>query len=268
LMYRLEDLSGKPLGDIILAYLIFDESLKGPHFRESVLEAGQSSDNKVSEHEKYLALITFEDTIQMLVQNLLQHSSKEFSFNMIEPYSKLLDALRINLSQSHDEVENTVQVWQEKGFSEEVARDIAVISQLSIAPDVIYLYEEMKLGIAATLKLVVLVNEIFGFQWIKDKIQTVELASDWEQSHQDILLQTVEVHKKNLIRFLLRFHDEKTLETISAELLLKPINSQFTIPLSGYFQTLNQLKMGSVVNLTSLSVCINGLNFLEFAQNH
>ena len=66
----------------------------------------------------------------------------------------------------------------------------------------------------------------------------------------------------NLIRLLLRYHNEKKLQKLTSEELLSPINQRFETELSIYFQTLNQLKGGASINLTTLSVCINRLNFL------
>lgn len=255
--YRMEQLSAKTIDQITMAYLIFDECLDGPNFRYMILYT-----EGVSEFEKYTALISFENIIQLLAQSLLQLSGKSVSFDMINKYKGLFDDLRDSLADSQEVIEARAH-WEEKGFSEEVAKIIGLSTELSVAPDVIYLHEQEQVSVPSAMWLTVQVNEAFAFHWLKHKLESIELETDWDQSHQDILLQSIEVHKLNLIRLLLRNHKEVKLHKLTSEELLEPISQQFAVPLSTYFQTLNHLKGGAPITLTTLSVCINRLNFLE-----
>lgn len=257
--FRLEQLTGKSIAEIATTYLIFDESLAGALYRESVLAAEQ-----MRERDKYRALILLEDILRMLVQSYLKISNQSPSFKLIAQYKTLLKTLKSSIATTKSPTVKTH--WQEIGFSEQLAEEISVVEELQIAPDIIYLHEQEQVGVAAALQLTLQVNNTFKFQWLKEKLQSLDLETDWDQSHQDILLQTIELHKLNVIRLLLQHHDEKALVSINAEDLLTPVSQQFTVPLATYFQTLNQLQTGSPINLTTLSVCINRLNFLEVMQ--
>ncbi|MBF0278580.1 MAG: NAD-glutamate dehydrogenase [SAR324 cluster bacterium] len=255
--YRMEQLTGKSIAEIMVAYLIFDESLGGANFRGKVF-----SEKNAPEPAKYKALIVFENILQLLIQSLLQLSSHSPSFKMIGKYKSLLQTLKASFTQAGE----SLTLWLERGFSKEMAHEISTIGELGIAPDVIYLHEQENIAVPAALHLTIQVNEVFSFQWISQKLQTIELETDWDQSHQDILLKTVSVHKASMIRLLLKHHDQKSLLGLSTEELIAPISTQFAVPLATYFQTLNQLQNGSPINLTTLSVCINRLNFLSIAQ--
>ena len=134
---------------------------------------------------------------------------------------------------------------------------------LEVAPDVMYLHQKEELSIELALKLAMTVNDIFQFEWLKEKVLVTELENEWELSHQEILLQTIESYKYHLIRFLLHHHQKADLENINSQELLLPIQEKFPSAFENYFHTLEQLKLGTPLTLTTLTVSINRLNFLE-----
>ncbi|MBF0287259.1 MAG: NAD-glutamate dehydrogenase [SAR324 cluster bacterium] len=258
--FRMEQLTNRATADIAKAYLIFDEILSGSKYREKILSA-----KEVQEKEKYQILIKFEEVMQVLTQSLLQ-LGKPLDFSMIEKYKGLLDTLKKALVASEKNNCAIVDTMEELGFTKELAKEISIFDQLAMAPDIIYLHESEGIEVPTALRLTTLVDEIFGFQWLRDKIQNIELKTDWDQSHQDILAQTIGLRKINLIRLLLQHHDKASLGSISSEELLASLSKQFAIPVAAHFQTLDQLKAGSPINLTTLSVSINRLNFLDMIQ--
>ncbi len=252
--FRLQQLTGKSIPEMAVAYLIFDESLDGAEFRDTVLDA-----EGVEEQDKYLALLELEGVLQLLTRNLLQVSGKTPSFAMVETYRKLLGTLREHLENSAG-LDRDIKAWQACGFAPDFAKKITIMGQCGIAPDVIYLHEQENLEVAEALHLTLQANQIFNFDWLKEATQAIHLESDWELSHQDILLQNIDSHKLQLMRFLIQNHSGNNFSQLSGEALLSPIRQKSGVALTNYFQTIQQLKGGIPINLTSLAVAINRLN--------
>lgn len=254
--FRTEQQSGKNFEQITLSYLIVSKALKVDELRDKIL----SSDN-VKEELKYEALIRVEEVIQLIVQQMLK-LSKIPSFKMIEEYSSLVLEVEKVFSLEGEELALSIAYWKGKGLDMETSKMIAIVGLLKTAPDVIYLHEEENLSVPVAVKLSRMINDIFHFDWLSLKLNIVETTTDWELSLQDILKQNLELYKSNLLRFLVESHEEEKLNFLSEDEILESVSKPFDIPLTAFFNTVETLKIDPLINLTTLSVSINRLNFL------
>lgn len=258
--YRMEQNTGKSIDEITQAYIILDSAIGGLSLRGEILEA-----ENVTEAHKYEALIRFEEVLHALTHHMLKLTSNP-SFEMIQKYSTLLEDVENVFSLEAEEFHLTISYWKGKGFEYELAKDLAVISQLKGAPDVIYLHEEENLTVPSALRLSIIINDAFYFEWLTKKLYSIEPATDWELSLQDILTQNLELYKFNLLRILVNYHGEETLKALSPDEIVKSVRGFFEIPLGNFFKTIEMLKLDPLINLTTLSVSINRLNFLAEAK--
>ncbi|MGK5092944.1 NAD-glutamate dehydrogenase domain-containing protein [Deltaproteobacteria bacterium TL4] len=256
--YRIQQFTGKTVEEITCAYIIIFESMRGKQFHQVIDEA-----EGVREEDKFLALVSFQDVVHVLVQNLLKTATHTLSFQLIEEYRTLLEALISNIQTHYQQtLRSKSAFWQQKNFTQELAERIAAIHLLESAPDVIYLHEKKKIDIPNAWNLAVVIEDIFGFRWLKEQVYMVVLNTDWDLSHQDILLQSIESYKIQMMKYLINTHETSELVQLKGDRLIAPLRKRFPFPLDAYFQTLAQLKTGTPVTLTTLTVSINRLNFI------
>jgi len=255
-LYRTEQQSGKNYQTIVQCYLIVCEIFGGDKLRGQILHAPD-----VSAESKYEAYLKVEETIQLIVQQMLKISGA-LSFDMISEYKNLLSDVEAVFEQDGEELALGVSYWKGKGYSMEIAKLIALINMLKSAPDLIYLNQEEKINVSGSMKISMAINDIFHFDWLNKKLNSIDTLTDWELSLQDILLQNLELYKSNLLRFLVDLHGQESLSEINEKEILSSVTKVFEIPLKNFFSTVDALKIDPLINLTTLSVSINRLNFL------
>lgn len=254
--YRMESQTGKSMENVTKAYLIIDEAVKGRALINKIFEA-----ENVKEEDKYEAIIKFEEVLQQVIHHMLKLSKKP-DFEMINKYSTLLGDVESVFSSNNGEFSLAIKYWSEKGFDADLSKSLSILGLLKGAPDVIYLHEEEGLSVPTALRLSKIINESFHFDWLSKKLNGIEPSSDWELSLQDILTQNLEIYKFALLRLLVDVHGEEVLKSISVEQIVESIRQHHEIPLNNYFSTIESLNTDPVINLTTLSVSINRLNFL------
>ena len=255
-LYRAEQQSGKKYETIIQAYLIICEIFGGDRLRGQILHA-----KNVTKEAKYEAYLRIEEVIQAIVQQMLK-LTKRSNFDMISGYENLINEVEKVFSLEGEELALTLSYWRGKGYDMDTAKMIAVICMLKSAPDFIYLNQEENISIAGAIRISMAINEIFHFDWLNKKLNGIDTLTDWELSLQDILNQNLELYKSNLLRFLVDRHGEQSLSNIQEEEILQSVTEYFELPLKNFFSTVEALKMDPLINLTTLSVSINRLNFL------
>ena len=255
-LYRSEQQSGKNYQTIVQCYLIVCELLGGDQLRGKILH-----EIDVSAESKYEAYLKVEESIQLIVLQMLK-ISKKISFDMIDEYKDLLNEVEHIFAIDGEELALGISYWKGKGYSMETAKIIALISLLKEAPDLIYLNQEEKISLPGSIKISRAINDIFHFDWLSKKLNSIDTLTDWELSLQDILIQNLELYKSNLLRFLVDRHGQDNLSNISEKEILDSVTKVYEIPLKNFFSTVDTLKIDPLINLTTLSVSINRLNFL------
>ncbi|NQY74019.1 MAG: NAD-glutamate dehydrogenase, partial [Candidatus Margulisbacteria bacterium] len=257
--HQMKCISARSVEDITRVYLIFDASLKGDSFRNEVLMGN------MNESDKYLALLEYENILKNLCENCLQMKNLDISFSSIERYSTLFEKLGVSILNSKPEmVEGISDVWRQKGFSKKLSSQISIQSLMGVAPDVIYLVEKDKMLLSMALKFTLLIDDIFGFEWLKQQIQMMDTQTDWQLTNRNILVQSLYFHKYNVMRFILRKLNKSTSKSISLKVIMNPLNDHYGTALEVYSRTLKELKSHGSITMTMLNVIINQLNFVEF----
>ena len=91
----------------------------------------------------------------------------------------------------------------------------------------------------------------------------LEPQNDWDLEYQDILLRTLDKYKLRLLEVLLVSRKIKTMKEKDFESLLEPLEAMNAAHLSAYLLSLEQLRAGSLVSLTSIGVILSRLDFLK-----
>ncbi len=254
---RIRALTERTVVDIAKTYLIFDDGLSGDRYRHEIL----STD--VVDQEKYLVLLEFEDMLKSLVSSFLQDVHRAPAFGLSKTYHVLFDTLFRLLDAQTDLLDARSSKWELKGFPEPLARRIARYSLLGLISDVVLVFSGSDVNLDLLLAISLRVDVLFKLSWLADRIEAMDLKTSWEFAHRDILLQTLRHRKLNLIRFLMRELKGHDPNLITDSVILEPVQKSHGESLTYYFTMLDQQQAGAPLNLTSVTVSLSKLKFLD-----
>jgi glutamate dehydrogenase len=266
---RMAQVTERSIPDIIRTYLILESSLGATEIRERLY-----SMTDISEKERYEVLIDLEDVLKMLVRNVLQSQAVPPGFEQIDQYHGLLSELvehpdnsvdTLNSENDQSPPDSEWEKVQSEDLSEQRAIDAVRTSlrRLRLAPDVIHLCINKKLGVSTAYRIAESVEQKFGLDWLRERLILQEPGNDWELEFQDILLRTLDANKLRLLEVLLASHKIETMKEQDFSTLLEPLEEMNAAHLRAYIQSLEQLKSGSLISLTSIAVNLSHLDFLK-----
>lgn len=255
--YTLITETNRSIEDIVKVYLIFDACLGGKEYKGEIL-----AESKVTYQDKYLALIEYEDALKRLCKVFLQLTDIEISFELIERYRDVFRSLRGSISLDDKETGEEIALWQEFGFSEKIAKDIASLVTLEMAPDIIFLHETKDVPVDQARSLVYGINKIFSLDILMKKLNLLELKTEWDTEYQNILMQSLEVFKLRMVSIILDKHKNKS-RSIKSEEIISLVKAKKPHLLDNYFKALDKLKVNPKLDFTVLSVVISKLQYLE-----
>jgi glutamate dehydrogenase len=265
---RMAQVTEGNIPDIVRTYLVLEASLGAPEMREVLY-----SMDDISENERYEALIELEDLLKMLVRNVLYSQTTPPGFEKIAEYHGLLCELK-ELTENSDAPENSAgdQLKDETVVEGEEAEEIepravdvfrASLQRLWIAPDVMHLCITKGLAVSVAYRIAQSVEHTFGFDWLRERLVELEPNNDWELEYQDILLRTLDANKLGMLEVLLESHTLENLNVQDFNSMLEPLESMTASHLRAYVQSLEQVRSGSVISLTSIAVILSRLDFLK-----
>lgn len=255
--YRVSQKSGRNVEDITRAYLVIEKGLRGEEYRKKI-----SSQKNVTEENKYKAIIAFENILRLMIERTLQMVEVTHSFDQIEQYQNLFDSLKQSVKIGDEDIAE-IESLKGTGFTEDIAKEIVVISKLKVAPDVLYLSEKNQMDISNAIALNSKIEKIFDFNRVRKLLLSIPLMNDWELAHQDILMQSLETYKRKVVKFVIDMFEGQDISKLSSESLVAPLEDRFPGALKLYYQTIEDLCSNAPVNLTTLSVSIHRLNFID-----
>ncbi|MBC8257500.1 MAG: NAD-glutamate dehydrogenase [SAR324 cluster bacterium] len=271
---RMNQVTERSIPDIIRTYLIMESSLGAVEIRQTL-----SKMQKISEQERYETLIKLEDVLKMLVRNILQSDEKTPGFEKIEEYHELLSELikhpenavdptgssEIQVETDTVKTENETEGLDELSTVKEIG---ASLQRLRIAPDVMHLSLNKKMGISAAYTIAECVEQKFGLDWLRERLIELEPKNDWELEYQDILLRSLDANKLLVLEVLLAAHKIETMKEKDFPSLLEPLEAMNAAHLRAYLIALEQVRAGSIISLTSIAVILSHLNFIQnFSSN-
>ncbi len=266
---RMADGTEHSIPDVVRTYLVIESSLEAEKIRENLYSL-----NAITEKERYEVLIELEDVIKTLVRNLLIGQAFISGFGKVEQYKVLLKELLKYQSISKNNVDSDL-VLLENGKTKEYKKNCeeesssllfnirASLKHLRIAPYVLHLCLTQDLQVKIAYQIAISIEQKFGFDWLREKLVSIEPQNDWELEYQDILISTLDTGKLLLLNILPTSSKIGHNTIPDALWLMKILNENYSSQLSSYFHALEQLRAGSLISLTSISVILSRLDFLK-----
>ncbi|MED5403884.1 MAG: NAD-glutamate dehydrogenase domain-containing protein [SAR324 cluster bacterium] len=254
--------------DIVRTYLVLEASLGAVEMREMLY-----SMDDISENERYEVLIELEDLLKMLVRNVLYSQKTPPGFEKIAEYHRLLSEIKelpensaASQNSAGDQLKDETAIEREETVEiepREVDAFRASLQRLMIAPDVMHLCINKALAVSVAYRIAQSVEHIFGFDWLRERLVEIEPNNDWELEYQDILLRNLDANKLGLLEVLLESHTLENLKVQDFNSMLEPLESVNAANLRAYVQSLEQVRAGSLISLTSIAVILSRLEFLK-----
>ena len=109
--------------------------------------------------------------------------------------------------------------------------------------------------------LVIQIEDNFGFKWILAQMDSMNIHTNMELEHQDMLTRNLGLRKKKLLQLSTPFF----LENNKLELrnCFSKLGNEFETGLNNYQKLLDEIQGGPTVNLNNLTVLLSRLDFLE-----
>lgn len=253
--FHINQLTGQPIDKIAEAYLVIDGALLGESFRAEVFNTPGAS-----QQDKHLVLLAFEEVVAELTQTLLQlpQVSFGFGFDWVDALSGVIKTMvdsRIKTASPAD-----LAKWKTKGFSNDVAQQLALLPDMDVALEGFFFSRQQGLSVTDALGWVDTLDTQFGYEWLSDAIKSLPFMTLWDLSQIGILFQTMFQQKIQLIKYAQYLQSQNpnfVIGDLKTALLTRNANGTML-----YFSTLEQLQTSHDYNLTNLTVTINRLNFI------
>jgi NAD-specific glutamate dehydrogenase len=219
-----------------------------------------------------------EDVIKTLVRNVLIGQKLSPGFEKVEHYKVLLQELLKQQETSSNEGKSEMvltkvvktkkeEIGEEEIGEEEFPRSLdrirSSLQDLRIAPNVLHLCLTQDLEVSKAYQIAISVEQKFGFDWLREKLEDIEPQNDWELEYQDILLGNLD-SVKFLLLDVLHASSKMDSSNIPDDVwLIKTLEENSSSHLRSYFSALEQLRAGSLISLTTVSVILSRLDFLK-----
>ena len=215
-----------------------------------------------------------EDVIKTLVRNILIGQEFTPGFDKVEQFKVLFQELLEQQKNSRNEVK-LKRVFTESLITKENAKitekksspSLDSIKQslhdLKIAPYVLHLCLTQDLEVKTAFQIAISVEKKFSFDWLREKIVAIEPQNDWDLEYQDILISNLDSMKLLLLDVLRASSKIDFCNLPDDEWFIKSIEENSSSHLSSYFHALEQLRAGSSISLTTISVVLSRLDFLN-----
>lgn len=249
--FQMEQMTGKPVDQIAKAYYLLDSSFGTHELRQLIIQ------EPIPEQDKYTALIEIEHYLTEWTQSLLLLPNFDTSFEWAPLIGQLVAEIlpKITINKA------AVARWKHRGLPETAAKQLVSLDGLNCITDILFL--QLKFGIKGIAQIVDLIDTIeskFELKWVENAIQNLDPRTQWELSHKGILLQTVKMQKFTIIR---QVTGKDTTKKPQIDDAINALQQLHQLDFKIYFETLSELKGSRNTNLTTLTVAVNRLNFLN-----
>ena len=132
---------------------------------------------------------------------------------------------------------------------------------LHLLQDVLHLVQNFDLPVVLARNLVIQIEDNFGFKWFLAQMDSLNIQTNMELEHQDMLTRNMGLRKKKLVQLSTPFF----LENNKFELrnCFSKLGNDFESGLNNYKKLFDEIQGGSTVNLNNLTVLLSRLDFLE-----
>ena len=271
---RMQHLSGKGIPQISQAYRIMETCINAKVLRQRIDELPG-----FSLEERYLAQIDLEESIFNLVRTILEENADISEGWVVSQFQSILAELE-NTKISQDppaidlegdlenskqeaslETEISIMDSEKPKIKSESLIPADLKQSLHLLPDVLHLVQNFDLPVILARNLVIQIEENFGFKWILAQMDSMNIQTNMELEHQDMLTRNLGLRKKKLLQLSTPFF----LENNKLELrnCFSKLGNEFETGLNNYQKLLDEIQGGPTVNLNNLTVLLSRLDFLE-----
>jgi glutamate dehydrogenase len=236
--FKMEQLSTKPIDEIAIAYLLIDQLIDGPTIKLMIF------DSKSSCATHYKQLLVVESIIETLTLDLLQLPNITPSLSL---FSKL----------------NTIKQQLVPKQSKDLAIQLESLQKYNELCNLFYLSQIKKINIKNSMKLLVLLDELFDFKWLNDQLVLLDLSVTCDINQKELLLHTLNLVKRFFTEFIVTTNTQ--INTLSKADILTQLKGAYSQPIKLYLQNLCELKNNQSIDLTYLAVTINQLSVIPFS---
>ena len=229
--------------------------------------------------ERYLAQIDLEESIFNLVRTILEENADISEGLVVSQFQSILAELE-NTKTSQDppatdlegvpenskqeaslETEISIRDSEKPMIKSESLIPADLKQSLHLLPDVLHLVQNFDLPVVLARNLVIQIEENFGFKWILAQMDSMNIQTNMELEHQDMLTRNLGLRKKKLLQLSTPFF----LENNKLELrnCFSKLGNEFETGLNNYQKLLDEIQGGPTVNLNNLTVLLSRLDFLE-----
>jgi len=249
---HLYQLTGRPIKEIALAYVILDLAIGGTAIRDAIRKESASLDHQ------YEALVAFDTMLASACRDLLSLHHLDLNADLIQELRDIFDALKKS-SAGSEQFTHSLDTWISKGFSKSMAHMLASLPVLSVAVDIYHLKADCSIVPSVSLKLIPLLNRVLELDTLETRLDSLKIDSHWEMSQRDILQQHLRFQRLYAIEKLVAQLD--TSKKLTEDVVSNALHAIYSGQLTIYFDTLKQIsKRGTTVSdFTSLTVVINRL---------
>ncbi len=195
-------------------------------------------------------------------------------YEKVEQFKELLLELlkHQEISRNEEKLEMVLPQTGKKNEDEEITEEEsstsldgiwASLHDLRIAPYVLHLCLTQHLEVSTAYQIAISVEQKFGFDWLRERLVSIEPQNDWELEYQDILLSTLDTWKLLLLDVLHASFKIDSSIISDAALMMETLEENYSSHLSSYFHALEQIRAGSLISLTAISVILSRLDFLK-----
>ena len=261
--------SEQSIPDVVRTYLVMESSLEVEKIREELYSL-----TDISEKERYEALIELEDVIKTLVRNVLIGQYLLPGFEKVEQFKALLRELLKHQEISRNEEKSDLVLSEDGKIKEyeEITEEASSMSldgiraslhDLRIAPYVLHLCLTQDFEVSTAYQIAISVEQKFGFDWLREKLVSIEPQNDWELEYQDILLSTLDTGKLLLLDVLHASFKIDSSIIPDAAWLVETLEVNYSSYFRSYFHALEKVRAGSLISFTAISVILSRLDFLK-----
>jgi NAD-specific glutamate dehydrogenase len=135
----------------------------------------------------------------------------------------------------------------------------SLILRLRSANDVLHLQQRHGLDVAMACTAAGILEAEFGLEQLREQLDGLSAANEWELRHQELLLQSLDLRKRQLLDRMVAGRTPESLRDLAPEAWVEPLRTAHPTALQAYQQTQEQIRTSGLVNLTVVSVALSHL---------
>ncbi|MBF0455159.1 MAG: NAD-glutamate dehydrogenase [Magnetococcales bacterium] len=215
-----------PLALLVKAYLIVDNLIDAPSFRNQIHHLGPSIPTSV----KYQALDEMERVILHLAKWMLFHlNADRISIDVINLYAKIIRAFRNNLWYSLPDIVSKPQMdllnkrrkeLINKGLPEQLSTETVLLPFLRDIMTILHIKESLHTHFEPVGHLYIQVDDFFGLSWIDNNLKKVQPRDHWGRMNIENLRKELLETRTRLVEGIITFkrHNESVAEAFQSYL--------------------------------------------------